>query len=116
MIRTQSGIQYEDYKESGGPPVKSEQTVKVHYTVALDISAFPNGPFIESSWELEPITLALGKGEVLPGIEEGMAGMRIGSMRRILIPPELAFGERGVPDRVPPNTALAFEVYLIEAK
>lgn len=114
-MTVQPSIQIIEFKASDGKPVKAGQVLVVHYLVALSFSALEKGQWLENSFDKEPILFILGKGEVLKGIDQGLEGMRVGSTRRIIIPPELAFGKKGVQDKVPPDATLAFEIYLVTA-
>jgi len=109
---TESTLQVVDYKSSDGVPVKAGQTITVHYAVALSLDALEENQWIDSSYDRKPIRLVLGAGQVLKGVDQGLEGMRVGSTRRLIIPPELGFGERGVPGKVPPDSVLFFEIYV----
>lgn len=94
-----------------GAEAKSGDTLVVHYTGTLG-----NGEKFDSSLDRgEPFTFVLGSGQVIPGWDMGLAGMRVGGKRKLVIPPELAYGEqeRGP---IPPNSTLIFEVELLEIK
>lgn len=108
----ESTLQIVDYKLSDGAPVKAGQTVTVHYAVALSLDALEGSQWIDSSYERGSIRFVLGAGQVLKGVDQGLEGMRVGSTRRLIIPPKLGFGERGVPGKVPPDSVLFFEIYL----
>lgn len=110
MKTTESGLSYEDVKESNGPLVRTGQTLRINYRVALSQSDLQIANLIDNSEEHEPIMVRLGGGSLLLGIEEGVQGMRVGGTRLLIIPPHLAFGERGVPGRVPKNATLFVEV------
>jgi hypothetical protein len=71
------------------------------------------GPMFDTTVGRQPFTFTLGAGEVIQGWDEGLVGMRVGGKRRLVIPPELAFGEQGLGNDVPPNATLIFEVDLI---
>lgn len=114
MSSLEEELRYYDFRESNGIPARSGQTLVVHYRVALDPSYIEHGPWLESTWEGEPIRFVLGVGQVLKGIDEGLQGMKVAAERRLYIPPRLAFGERGIPGRVPPNATLIFDVYVVK--
>lgn len=112
MITTASGLQYEDLVDGQGATAQAGSTVSVHYTGWLE-----NGTKFDSSLDRgEPFTFTLGTGMVIPGWDEGVAGMKVGSKRKLVIPPQLAYGASGAGGVIPPNATLVFEVELLEIK
>lgn len=109
-VTTVSGLRYRDLKLGTGPAVHTGQRVRVHYTGWLQEG---HKRFDSSYDRKQPIEFVLGGGEVIPGWEEGLAGMRVGGKRRLVIPPDLAYGARGAGDAIPPNATLIFEVELV---
>lgn len=109
---TDSGLKIIEVKtESGTTVAKAGDTVWVHYTGKLQ----SNGLKFDSSVDRgEPISFPLGGGRVIKGWDEGIAGMKIGDKRQLIIPPTLAYGERGTPGGpIPPNATLVFDVELM---
>ena len=109
---TDSGLKYEDLAEGTGAVAADGQRVVVHYTGWL----IDGRKFDSSRDREEPFEFALGKGHVIRGWDEGVAGMRIGGTRRLTIPPQLGYGPRGAGGVIPPNATLVFEVELLEIR
>jgi FKBP-type peptidyl-prolyl cis-trans isomerase len=108
-VKTDSGLQYWDIKVGTGQEAKSGDKVKVHYT-----GWFTSGKKFDSSVDArQPYSFTLGQGNVIKGWDEGVAGMKIGGKRQLRIPPELAYGEKGYKDIIPPNATLIFDVQLL---
>lgn len=109
---TASGLRYTDLKAGRGAAAKHGDTVAVHYTGWLE-----NGQKFDSSLDRgTPFEFPLGLGRVIKGWDEGVAGMKPGGKRRLVIPPQLGYGERGAGGVIPPNATLIFEVELLEIK
>jgi peptidylprolyl isomerase len=108
-VTTPSGLQYTDVKVGEGPRPTSGQTVSVQYTGWLTSGA----EFDSSRRTGKPFQFQLGKGEVIKGWDEGLASMQIGGKRRLVIPPDLAYGAHGIPGAIPPNATLVFDVELV---
>lgn len=115
QFQTQSqqvqGLKIEDVKVGTGTEAKSGDTVRVHYTGTLT-----NGKKFDSSKDRnEPFEFPLGGGKVIKGWDLGVAGMRVGGIRKLTIAPELAYGNREIGGGlIPANSTLLFEVELIE--
>ena len=103
------GLYCLDTAGGSGEPATPGATVTVHYTGYL-----PDGTIFDTSVERDPFSLLLGAGQVIPGWEFGLRGMRVGGRRRIVIPPHLAYGTRGAGGVIPPNAVLVFDVELLE--
>ncbi|HUP02140.1 MAG TPA: FKBP-type peptidyl-prolyl cis-trans isomerase [Gemmatimonadota bacterium] len=112
MVETPTGLRYEDVTIGSGETASPGQTVSVHYTGWL-----PDGtPFDSSRERGEPFEFVLGEGRVIAGWDEGVAGMQVGGTRRLVIPPDLAYGEAGAPGAIPPNATLVFDVELVAVR
>lgn len=116
MIKTDSGLQYEDTVAGSGATATKGQKVKVHYTGWLHDPAAEDGrgkKFDSSKDRGDPFAFPLGAGHVIGGWDEGVQGMMVGGTRVLLIPPELGYGARGAGGVIPPNATLVFEVDLL---
>ena len=109
---TASGLQFEELVVGSGNTATAGQKVSVHYTGWLT-----NGTKFDSSKDRgEPFVFPLGKGHVIRGWDEGVAGMKVGGKRKLTIPPTLGYGARGAGNVIPPNATLVFEVELLDVK
>jgi peptidylprolyl isomerase len=110
---TSSGLAYGVIKEGQGTPIKEGQTAVMHYTGWLK----SNGRKFDSSRDSgEPFTFPLGEGAVIKGWDEGVAGMKPGEQRQLIIPPQLGYGDEGAGGLIPPGAVLVFDVELLEAR
>jgi len=112
MTTTTSGLQFTDEVVGSGDVAKAGQTVSVHYTGWLT-----NGTKFDSSKDRgQPFQFKLGAGQVIRGWDEGVAGMKIGGKRKLVIPADLGYGSRGAAGVIPPDSALIFEVELLATR
>jgi peptidylprolyl isomerase len=116
MIKTASGLQYRDDKEGTGATPKTGQTCVVHYTGWLWVNEEKGKKFDTSVDRGQPFSFRVGEGEVIKGWDEGVASMKPGGKRHLLIPPDLGYGARGAAGVIPPNATLFFEVELISVR
>ena len=113
MNTTPSGLQIEDTVAGTGAEAQRGNLVSVHYTGWLFTNGVAGAKFDSSKDRGEPFQFSLGGGQVIRGWDEGVAGMKIGGTRRLVIPPELGYGPRGAGGVIPPNATLLFEVDLL---
>ena len=113
MQTTSSGLQYLDTTEGEGDVAQSGHTVTVHYTGWLYNDGEQGGKFDSSKDRRDPFVFSLGAGMVIRGWDEGVAGMKVGGVRTLIIPPELGYGARGAGGVIPPNATLKFDVELL---
>ena len=94
-----------------GAEATAGETVTVNYVGVL----FKNGKVFDASWKRnEPFSFALGKGQVIPGWDKGVAGMKVGGRRELVIPAALAYGAKGSPPTIPANETLVFVIDLLD--
>jgi len=111
MTTTPSGLQYRDMVVGKGVQPKDGDTVVVNYT-----GTFSNGKVFDTSVGKQPFKFRLGRSEVIKGWDEGVASMHVGGKRKLVIPPDLAYGAGGYPGVIPPNSTLTFVVELLDVK
>ncbi len=111
-IATASGLKYIVIESGDGATAARGQQVQVHYTGWLT----DGSKFSSSVDGGQPLAFPLGQGRVIPGWDEGVAGMQVGEKRRLIIPPELGYGTRGRPGAIPPNATLIFDVELLDVE
>lgn len=109
---TASGLKYHDFNTGSGAEAQRGTQVTVHYTGWLQTGA----KFDSSVDKQRPFSFKLGVGDVIAGWDEGVAGMRVGGKRQLVIPPELGYGPGGYPPVIPANSTLIFEVELLEVR
>lgn len=108
---TASGLSITELQLGDGAVASAGQTVIVNYRGTLE-----NGKEFDSSYGRGPFSFPLGAGRVIKGWDEGVAGMKVGGKRRLVIPPDLAYGTRGAGGVIPPNATLIFEVELLDIR
>jgi FKBP-type peptidyl-prolyl cis-trans isomerase FkpA len=113
MTTTPSGLQYEDEVVGNGAEAKAGQNVRVHYTGWLYKDGAQGAKFDSSRDRNDPFEFSLGAGMVIKGWDEGVAGMKVGGKRTLIIPPQLGYGARGAGGVIPPNAVLKFDVELL---
>jgi FKBP-type peptidyl-prolyl cis-trans isomerase FkpA len=105
-------LQVDELKPGTGAEATAGKTVTVHY-----VGTLTNGSKFDSSRDRgQGFTFRLGAGQVIQGWDQGVAGMKVGGVRKLTIPPELGYGARGFPPVIPPNSTLVFEVELLDVK
>jgi len=105
-------LQVQDLKVGDGAEAKEGNQVTVNYTGKLE-----DGTKFDSSFDRnQPFSFRLGAGQAIEGWEKGILGMKKGGERKLIIPPQMAYGQAGIPNVIPPNATLIFEVELLEVK
>jgi peptidylprolyl isomerase len=115
-VTTSSGLQIIDTKPGTGAQPRSGQTVTVHYTGWLYENGAKGKKFDSSVDRSEPFSFPIGQGRVIRGWDEGVASMKVGGTRTLIIPPALGYGARGAGGVIPPNATLIFDVELLGVK
>lgn len=113
MHTSASGLQYEDTIHGEGEVATSGQHVTVHYTGWLYQDGEQGAKFDSSKDRGDPFAFRLGAGQVIQGWDEGVAGMKVGGARTLIIPAGLGYGARGAGGVIPPNATLKFDVELL---
>jgi len=116
MTTTKTGLQYEDTEVGTGALAAAGKTCVMHYTGWLWTDAAKGSKFDSSRDHGSPFSFGLGQGQVIGGWDEGVAGMKVGGKRTLLIPPALGYGARGAGGVIPPNATLLFEVELLDLR
>ena len=112
MTKSASGLYVQDTQAGTGEALTAGRTAVVQYTGWL-----PDGSKFDSSLDAgQPFEVVVGQGQVIQGWDEGLQGMKVGGKRKLVIPPALAYGERGAGGVIPPNATLVFEVELLAVR
>ena len=115
-VTTASGLQIIDTKVGTGATPRRGQTCVMHYTGWLYVNGAKGKKFDSSVDRGQPFEFPLGQGRVIKGWDEGVATMKVGGKRTLIIPPELGYGARGAGGVIPPNATLIFDVELLGVK
>jgi len=115
-MTTASGLQIIDSKEGTGASPKPGQTCVMHYTGWLYENGQKGKKFDSSVDRNEPFEFTIGQRQVIAGWDEGVASMKVGGKRTLIIPPALGYGTRGAGGLIPPNATLMFDVELLAVK
>jgi len=111
MVKTESGLQYQDIETGSGKNPSDGDKVTIHLKISDE-----KGNIIENSYLTQkPVVFTIGKEEVIKGLEEGVKGIKVGGKRKLIIPPEIGFGVRAFKN-IPSNSNLIMEVELLEIK
>jgi peptidylprolyl isomerase len=113
---TPSGLQFEDTQVGTGASPNKGQTCVMHYTGWLWDGSAKGAKFDSSVDRGRPFTFPIGQGRVIKGWDEGVADMKVGGKRTLIIPPNLGYGAAGAGGVIPPNATLLFEVELLELR
>lgn len=106
-----AGLKIEDLKVGDGPTAQTGDSATVQYVGV----SYSTGEQFDASWDSgQPFTFTLGAGDVIPGWDQGVAGMKVGGRRELTIPPELGYGEQGQPPVIAPNETLIFVIDLVD--
>jgi len=116
IMTTPSGLQITDSKIGTGATPRPSQICVMHYTGWLYQDGAKGKKFDSSVDRGTPFEFPIGKGQVIGGWEEGVATMKVGGKRTLIIPPSLGYGARGAGGVIPPNATLIFEVELLDVK
>jgi peptidylprolyl isomerase len=116
MVKTESGLGYEDLVVGTGASPEAGQTCVMHYTGWLWVNEAKGAKFDSSLDRNRPFEFPIGRGRVIKGWDEGVASMKVGGKRTLLIPPSLGYGDRGAGNVIPPGATLLFEVELLGVK
>ena len=109
-VETETGLRYEELECGGGEEAVGGTSVTITYIAELEDGA----PFASSEDQGGEFVFPLGRGQVISGLDEGVRGMKVGGSRRLTIPPDIAYGDAGLPPDVGPGETVIYEVELLE--
>ena len=115
-IKLPNGTIMKEVKVGTGKEAMPGMAVTVHYTGWLYVDGAKGKKFDSSVDRGDPFVFPLGLGQVITGWDEGVAGMKVGGKRELIVPPEAGYGERGAGGVIPPNATLIFEVELLDVQ
>jgi peptidylprolyl isomerase len=115
-MTTASGLQITDTQVGTGATPRPGQICVMHYTGWLSVNGAKGKKFDSSVDRGQPFEFPIGRHQVIAGWEEGVASMKVGGKRTLIIPPELGYGARGAGGVIPPNATLIFDVELLDVK
>jgi peptidylprolyl isomerase len=113
LVTLPSGLKYRDDVVGKGPEAQAGQQTDVQYTGWLYNDGKKGAQFDSSRGRGKPFTFTLGRGQVIAGWDEGVAHMKVGGKRTLIVPPPLAYGEQGAGGTIPPGSTLMFDVELV---
>lgn len=113
IVTTLTGLQIIDNRVGVGPSPKTGQKCLIQYTGWLYVNGMKGRKFVSSVGRGRPFEFAIGKGQVIKGWDEGIATMKVGGNRTLIVPPDLGYGTAGLAGTVPPNSWLAFDIELL---
>ena len=116
VIEMPNGLKYTDVKVGDGATAKAGNKVSVNYTGWLYENGAKGKKFDSSLDRGQPFEFPIGRRQVIAGWEEGVASMKVGGQRTLIIPPELGYGARGAGGAIPPNATLIFDVDLLQVQ
>jgi peptidylprolyl isomerase len=109
LVTLPGDLKYVDLRVGHGAVAKNGDSVRVHY-----VGTLADGTKFDSSRDRgQPFDFPLGAGQVIPGWDEGVAGMRVGGLRKLIVPAALGYGAQGAGDKIPPNATLIFTIELL---
>jgi len=113
MVVTASGLRYADLKVGEGVEAEQGKILEVNYTGWLREGWVKFDSTLDTH---RPLTLRLGAGDVIKGLDEGLTGMKVGGKRKLIVPPDLGFGKEGGGGVIPPNATLVYEIELLAVR